>query len=261
MEDGLNLVIQENVFASPEEIFERLEKEIVYLPEDQCHIKIKGKSYPISRKIVAYGDPDLSYTFSGLTLTSQPWSPLLLEIKQLVENMLGVHLNFVLINRYENGNACIGQHKDDESDLDENSAICSLSFGETRTMVFKRSGYPDKRFQLKTNSLLVMNPPTNQFWTHGIPKQKKQSGVRINLTFRTMKTRNDKRKHVENEGSLKKMKKVLMVSDYYFCTLLYLYIFFLLFVLIYTWFIHIFAFFVFRIDPCKKKWNGMILWI
>lgn len=219
MEDGLNLVIRDNVFASPEEIFERLEREIVYLSDEHCQIRIKNKNYPISRKIVAFGDPDTSYTFSGLTLTSQSWPPFLLEIKNLVESLTENHFNFVLIDRYENGSACTGQHKDD---ADLNHPICSLSFGETRTMVFKRSGYPDKRIELKSNSLLIMNPPTNEFWSRGIPKQKKRTGVHINLTFRMMKpinADNNKRKPEENEGGNKKSK-----NDHSMVSLIYIFI-------------------------------------
>ena len=271
MEDGFNISLQENVFASPEEIFEKLEREIVYLPEELSRINIKNKSYPISRKIAAFGEPGLSYTFSGLTLTSQPWPSLLLEIKVLIENLLGISFNFVLINRYEDGNACIGQHKDDESDLEENYPICSLSFGETRTMVFKRSGFPDKRIQLKSNSLLVMNTPTIKLWSHGIPKQSKRSGVRIDLTFRMMKptiandVTSNKRKHVENEEGLKKKKEVKrMVSSAFFLYVLNNVNFFLHSQIL-EYFINIFLFnnifllFLFRMKHLKKRWNGAIL--
>ena len=55
-------------------------------------------------------------------------------------------------------------------------------------MVFKRPKYADQRVELKNNSLLVMRPPTNRLWTHGIPAEKEKPGVRLNLTFRRMKT-------------------------------------------------------------------------
>lgn len=197
MDYGLNISTYENVFSSPEEIFQKLEREIVYLPDEEARIHIKNKSYRVPRQIAAFGDSDLKYTFSGLTLRSEPWSPLLLEIKNTVEVLTGLEFNFVLVNRYANGDSCIGQHKDDESDLEENSPICSLSFGETRTMVFKRPNHPDQKVELKSNSLLTMHPPTNELWTHGIPRQKKRSGVRVNLTFRRMKRSapDFKRKH------------------------------------------------------------------
>lgn len=262
MEDGLNIVFHEDVFTAPKDIFQRLEKEITYLPEDQCRILIKNKSVSIPRNIVAFGDSGLTYTFSGLTLSSQPWTPLLLEIKNEIENLLGFSFNFLLINRYENGNDCIGQHKDDESDLDENYPICSLSFGETRTMIFKRPGFPNKNIVLKSNSLLLMNPPTNQLWTHGIPREKNCKGIRINLTFRVMKVNhngNRKRKQEKDlEESSKKTKKV--VSSFYDYFLFKKCIFFifthysnLFFFLMFTIF---FSFF--RMKPIERK---RILWI
>lgn len=190
MDGGLNLTIYKDAFDAPEKIFQRLENEIVYLPEEHC--RIKSKSFSISRKIVAYGDPNISYTFSGLTLTSQPWIPLLLEMKNSIENVLGTQFNFVLINRYENGNAWstqkFGQYKNNKVDLSENTCICCISFGENRTMIFKRPGCEKKVIDLKSNSMLVMKPPINELWNYGIPIQKKCTGVCINLTFKKIKT-------------------------------------------------------------------------
>jgi len=105
-----------------------------------------------------------------------------------VENITGARYNFVLVNRYKDGSSYIGQHKDNEPDLDQHQPIASVSFGETRTMVFKRPKYVDHKVELKNNSLLVMRPPTNRLWTHGIPQEKKKTGVRLNLTFRTIMT-------------------------------------------------------------------------
>ena len=186
MENGLNIELYENAFQAPDDIFKSLETEIQYLPADQCQVRVHGKTFPIPRQLVAFGDPHLTYTFSGLTVACKPWTPLLLGIKQAVERVSGESYNFVLVNRYKDGNCCIGHHKDNEQDLDANSAISSVSFGEMRTMIFKRPNYPDQSVELKHNTLLVMKPPTNRDWTHGIPRQKDRKGTRLNLTFRKM---------------------------------------------------------------------------
>lgn len=204
MEDGLNVVLREDVFAFPEDIFQRLENEIDYLPVEQCKIRVKDKEYPIPRQIVAFGDQDLSCTFSGLTLSSQPWSPFLLEIKNCVENLTGADYNFVIVNRYGDGNACMGQHKDNEPDLE--GSVGLLSFGETRSLIFKRQQCKDKIVELIPNSLIMINSPTNKLWTHGIPRQKKRAGACINLAFRKINP-SMKRKPVEEiQGNSKKTK-------------------------------------------------------
>lgn len=213
MENELNVDIYENVFAASDEIFQRLEKEIVYLPPDKSQICFRGKRLPVPRQIAAYGELGVSYSFSGLTLTCSPWTSLLSEIKSAVEKLTGQTFNFVLINRYSNGNSYIAQHKDNEVDLDNSQAICSVSFGETRTIVFKRASFPNYKFELNNNSALVMKPPTNQYWTHGIPRQKEKEGVRISLTFRKIST--SKRKTEDVLLLSKKQKKENEVSIFF----------------------------------------------
>jgi len=184
MDSSLNIQLYENALSNSADAFESLEREVQYLLPEDCKVKIRGKEYAVPRQLCAFGDEGLTYTFSGLTVNCQSWTPLLLEIKAQVESLTGVEYNFVLINRYKDGSCCIGQHKDNEVDLDDSCPIASLSLGETRTMVFKRPKFNDHRIELKDNSLLLMRPPTNQYWTHGIPPEKKRSGVRLNLTFR-----------------------------------------------------------------------------
>lgn len=206
--------MHENVCQFHEDIFQKLEREIVYLPEEECKISVKGKVCALPRKIAAFGDSDLAYTFSGLTIKAQPWSPLLLEIKNTVESVTNADFNFVLVNRYEDGHACIGQHKDDEPDLEVDHPICSFSLGETRTIVFKRPNYKDKRIDLKSNSLLVMKPPTNRIWSHGIPRQPKRTGVRINLTFRKIIKDVHEMKRKRADGMMAENKKKIKMDEH-----------------------------------------------
>ena len=47
----------------------------------------------------AYGDPGLTYTFSGTTVNAQPWPKFLLEVRDKVSSLCVCKFNFVLINR------------------------------------------------------------------------------------------------------------------------------------------------------------------
>lgn len=185
--DGLNVTIFENMLMNPDEVFTKLQEEIQYLPYEEACVCIRGIKYPVPRQITAYGDSNLSYTFSGLTLTCKPWTPLLLDLKTAVESLTACSYNFVLINRYRNGSDCIGQHKDKESSLDAEYPISLLSLGETRVMKFCRPGFADHDVELKDNTLIVMHAPTNALWTHGIPRQEDKKGTNVTLTFRCLK--------------------------------------------------------------------------
>ncbi len=104
----------------------------------------------------------------------------------------GHSYNFVLVNRYSDGNHCIGEHRDDESELNPDVPIASLTLGASRDFYFKhadaRSGRDRSiakvQLVLDDGLLLLMEKPTNRHWYHALPRRKKCSGVRINLTFR-----------------------------------------------------------------------------
>jgi len=88
----------------------------------------------------------------------------------------------------------MGEHRDDEVELDKTVPIASVSLGQTRKFVFKHTDVRKKirkveliKLDLHNGSLLMMNPPTNEYWFHSIPKEKKAKNVRLNFTFRKIK--------------------------------------------------------------------------
>ena len=102
----------------------------------------------------------------------------------------------LLLSRYKDGNEYMGEHKDDEKDLDPHAPIASLSLGQARDFYFKHQDTRGKKASrkidkvnlvLESGSLLMMNHPTNSFWYHALPKRMKVTGARINLTFRVMR--------------------------------------------------------------------------
>lgn len=88
----------------------------------------------------------------------------------------------------------MGEHRDDEKELDPLCPIASVSLGAARDFIFRHRdarGKPIHRqiiepvkLELAHGSLLLMNSPTNTFWYHSLPVRKKISLPRINLTFR-----------------------------------------------------------------------------
>ena len=183
-------VIFENKVSNA--IFSILESEIEYFTGDLAKVKVFGKIYPIPRQQSAYGDSGIKYKYSGTTVPALPWTNSLMELRNVVEKLAGVRYNFVLVNRYKDGDDKMGDHKDDEKELDKDVPIASLTFGAERDFIFKHEKkkenlVDDVKIVLKNGMLLLMHHPTNSYWYHGLPPRKKCFQPRINLTFRKIK--------------------------------------------------------------------------
>ncbi|XP_061762529.1 DNA oxidative demethylase ALKBH2-like [Nerophis ophidion] len=171
----------------------KLEEEVVYSTGEEAQVQVFGKVYNIPRKQATYGDTGLTYTYSGVTRLSCPWTPTLAHIRDAVTKTTGHTFNFVLVNRYKDGRDHMGEHRDDEKELDPSCPIASVSLGAAREFVFRHKDARGKescrriepvKLVLAHGSLLLMNSPTNTFWYHSLPVRKKVLMPRINLTFR-----------------------------------------------------------------------------
>ncbi|PQJ28820.1 alpha-ketoglutarate-dependent dioxygenase AlkB family protein [Rubritalea profundi] len=146
-----------------------------------------GKHIITARKVAWYGDSNFDYTYSGRTRTALEWTPELLAMKKLVEERTGASYNSCLLNLYADGEQGMGWHHDDENGLGSNSNIASVSFGATRRFDFRHKKSREKvSVVLEHGSLLVMRGTTQACWQHQIPKTKKITTPRVNLTFRQM---------------------------------------------------------------------------
>jgi alkylated DNA repair dioxygenase AlkB len=155
----------------------------------QEEITVYGKSYLQPRLSAWHGD--LSYSYSGIRLEPLPWTPILLDLKARVEALTGNEFNSVLLNYYRDQNDSMGMHSDDERELGPQPAIASLSLGEERRFLLKHKTRKDLKtvkLVLHSGSLLLMRGDTQQYWRHGINKETRSCGPRINLTFRAIRT-------------------------------------------------------------------------
>jgi alkylated DNA repair dioxygenase AlkB len=148
---------------------------------------IFGKHFITKRKVAWYGDARFSYTYSNITKEALPWTPELLELKNLAEKLSGSVFNSCLLNLYHSGEEGMAWHSDDEKELRGNSGIASMSFGAERKFSFKHKRTGEKiDILLEAGSLLMMKADTQTNWLHRLPPTKKVQKPRINLTFRTM---------------------------------------------------------------------------
>jgi alkylated DNA repair dioxygenase AlkB len=148
---------------------------------------IFGKHYVTKRKAAWYGDSAYSYTYSNTTKTARNWTLELAEIKQVVEGLTGSFFNSCLLNLYHSGEEGMAWHSDDEKSLGKDTTIASVSFGAERRFLFRHKENKETRsLNLEPGSLLVMKGTTQSNWLHSLPKTKKVSTPRVNLTFRTI---------------------------------------------------------------------------
>lgn len=150
-------------------------------------ITLWGRTMLQPRLTAWHGDPGLDYSYSGIQLVPEKWTDTLIQLRERVENVSGASFNSVLLNYYRDNKDSMGLHSDDESELGKNPVIASLSLGEERVLVFKRkrrSGAKTIKLPLPDASLLVMKGSTQTNWKHGILKESRLCGPRVNLTFR-----------------------------------------------------------------------------
>ena len=146
-----------------------------------------GKEITTKRKVAFYADSLIEYTYSHKTKKGLGWTPLLIEIKQLVSSYTGSNYNACLLNLYHDGEEGMGWHSDDEKEIIPNSSIASLSLGAERKFSIKHKATKETHsILLENGSLLEMLGSFQKHWLHSMPKSKKIMDARINLTFRQM---------------------------------------------------------------------------
>lgn len=164
-------------------LYDTLLKEV---PWQQDDIRVFGKTYRQPRLTALYGNNGSTYTYSGITMLPRPFTSELEKLKCGVEKVAGHCFTTCLMNLYRNGNDSNGWHADNEKELGPNPVIASLSLGVTRAFHLKHRNNKAQRYKihLEHGSLLVMAGAMQHHWLHQIPKTRKTTEKRINLTFR-----------------------------------------------------------------------------
>ncbi|GAB3107544.1 alpha-ketoglutarate-dependent dioxygenase AlkB [Aestuariicella hydrocarbonica] len=169
-------------------LFRWLEKSLAW---EQSVIQIYGRPVVIPRLNAWYGDPGCNYQYSGYRLPLNAWLDPLSEIRTRLHDELGVETNSVLANLYRDGQDSVGWHSDDEPELGQNPVIASLSLGGERRFSFRHrrdKTMPPLHLTLTPGSLLVMSGAVQHNWHHCLPKSRKVTAPRINLTYRKVVT-------------------------------------------------------------------------
>lgn len=172
---------------------------------EQRAISLFGRQV-LQPRLIAWGG-ELPYSYSGDTLAPRKLPPAAASLLEQVNHTLreespgAPHFNHVLLNLYRDGNDSMGAHADDERELGPTPTIASLSLGTERKFCLRlkkkfavREAQQERAehkrssldLQLTSGSLLLMLPPTQKYFLHSVPQQKKNDGPRLNLTFRAL---------------------------------------------------------------------------
>ena len=168
--------------AEADRAFAALRREIRF---EQKTIRLFGREVLQPRLSAWHGDPNAVYTYSGATNHPLAWTPALRELRGRVEATSGAAFNAVLVNFYRDGADAMGMHSDDEAELGPAPLVASVSLGARRRFVLRHRKQKSDRVtvELGHGSLLVMLPPTQRWYKHGVPREAR-AGERLNLTFR-----------------------------------------------------------------------------
>jgi len=165
---------------NPISYLNRLLETVPWKPDEMV---LFGKHIITERKIAWYAEDNYSYAYSNTSKKALPWTPILLELKKIVEDKTGMTYNSCLLNLYHNGNEGVSWHSDDEKEM--KPEIASLTLGAERKFVFKHKHSKETiPVVLENGSLLLMKGKTQMHWLHALPKTQKVMAPRINLTFR-----------------------------------------------------------------------------
>lgn len=160
------------------------------VPFREHTIRIMGREVLEPRLSAWVGDPEATYTYSGIRNEPLPWPSVLAALRPRVSQAADEAFNGVLCNLYRDGRDSMGFHADDEPELGPEPVIASLSLGAVRR--FQLRHRRDKRdrldLDLPNGSLLLMRGPLQRRYRHAVPKEASVTGARINLTFRHIRS-------------------------------------------------------------------------
>ena len=164
----------------------RLLDEVDWVQEE---LNVFGRKL-VPRLTAYYGT--FPYRYSGTDHPARELPEVLTAIQQGIAATQKAHcnteLNSVLCNQYRDGNDSMGWHRDNEPEIDP-TCIASVSFGGTRRFKLRhRESREVVDLELESGSLLLMLDCQNE-WEHCLPKTKQPAAPRVNLTFRSVRSK------------------------------------------------------------------------
>ena len=94
-------------------------------------IKLYGKIVHQQRNIGFFSDESIGYYYSNQLAQSKPLQHNMSKLMKLINERFETKYNGILVNYYEDGTNYIGDHSDDEKNLDIGGMVC-ISYDAVR---------------------------------------------------------------------------------------------------------------------------------
>ncbi|MDA7744462.1 alpha-ketoglutarate-dependent dioxygenase AlkB [bacterium] len=122
-----------------------------------------------ARKTAAFGQPNAD---SEQKEFYKPFYPIMHELSERLEPIIGFRPNNCFLNYYDNGSSKMGWHGDSTHFLEEETGTAILSVGDTRIFQIRRKDVPSEfyNYVLTPGSLIYMPLSIQEDWQHAIPK-------------------------------------------------------------------------------------------
>lgn len=193
-------------FKVPQDVLDCLRKEapkLQLLEKPPMNHEIHKQHY---RDVRFYSDEVPGYSYAGQVMNSATMPPQLRRATNKLKKLLGVPLNGILVNRYNNGEDHILPHSDAEDQCIPQPPvsvtttdgmkinipkyhgcyILTVSLGATRTfdILDKTTNETITSFELEDGDGLIMCGQTQRHFLHTIPPQSSVKDVRYSFTYR-----------------------------------------------------------------------------
>lgn len=148
-------------------------------------IIVFGKVCHQHRSVGFFSDESEGYRYSRRLMTSQPLTDNLRVLLGDINRKFGTSFNGILVNRYDSGSDYISAHSDDEKGINVDDVI-AISYGTVRTFRIREKQGRKIVADIPTESgkIIHMGGEFQREFTHEIPIEKKQKGIRYSFTFR-----------------------------------------------------------------------------
>jgi len=157
----------------------------------------KDSADPIPRLVSAQSDridpqTNAIYRMPGCNeknIQTHDWTPSVKYVCDRASEEINQRLNHCVLTLFRDKDDSLSFHMDKLVDLKDGSLILSISFGETRPILFySLDGKQRQTVMLRPGSLLAIGPKTNKQFMHAIPKLTEDVGPRVSLSLRTVES-------------------------------------------------------------------------
>lgn len=137
-----------------------------------------GRPRTVPRLVSWAGDAGVCYRYSRCDHHASGWPAVLESVRDELQTLFDARYNFVLLNRYRNGEDSMGWHADDEPAL--RGHVASVSLGCRRRFRYELADGTRTSVLLPHGSVIEIPRELR----HCVPRMRGVAGARINLSFR-----------------------------------------------------------------------------